>query len=210
MKYVKVNGNLQIEISYINKFETHTTHHVLVLGYKYYKNIYIETYCLLKEDIKIFRFDRIQKCKDLKTGKEIDLHDHINSLNPEDYLSYRFSEILTILYFIIKEDADDQCGKEKRMVIREYIQKLIPNKEITLNNIDVALKKNNVLSSIMGFKVFFGKYKNNTTDLISLIQCCRDIIHNHPLEKEIIEYLKKKEKQFNEFTKFRHANIAAA
>jgi len=196
---VPLSEKPQIKISYVSGNGDYSERILLVIMYK--EKLYsgcISAYCAFNRKILTFRFDRIKTCKDLKTGKEINLYEYIikNYGDIGDYLSFKYSKPLSIFYYVAK--ADGQCRKEEKEVIGKYFQKLEPNKQITSNSIDEALKKTELFSSIKEFKRLFNEYTKkipDNSDLISLIQCCRDIIHTQktikPEEKEILDFFDK-------------------
>ena len=199
-------------IVYIDEKNEKTSRDVRVSYYN--GSCYLQGYCLLRDDHRTFRIDRIQECFDKDTFETVtDIPGHLRSKyenSPKRILEKLYADeknTLKILYYVSK--ADGQARKEERDLLASAIGELLWPKELPLDVIDKFIDKIE-LPSVHGFKLAVGKLKSEKPNRLHMVSdYAKRIVATqktvHPNEKEALEYIDKKTKEVEKTARTRSA-----
>ena len=158
-------------------------------------------HCELRNETRTFRFDRIKRCVDLTTGEVIEdikgffihAYEQTSAYSVDVFLE-EYGDFLKAAFFVAK--ADGQCRKEEKLLILKYMQELVNDPRISIEQLEQVLRGYKV-PSLQAFKLAVGRFvKAKPSQADALKECAQNIVNTqkaiHPSEQAALEYITKK------------------
>lgn len=158
-------------------------------------------FCELRQANRNFRFDRVLRCVDIETGEDIqDIRSFLNEKYqqaPEriiEVLLDDYDDLLKTLFYVAK--ADNQFKKAEKIVITEYLKKVVGDDRLTIKIVTDAFGFIGNPSIHVYKRSLNSLMKEDIVDMDDLKKCLHGIVGTqntvHPAEKEALEYYDKK------------------